>query len=110
MSEEEEKCPKCGKPMVIGWLGAGGLLRWVEGKKRSWTKRGERLESFWGPGGLRAYRCKECGIFICYEQGKRPDEEVRETPMGFMKECIQCGKMIPIASDYCPKCGTKQSE
>ena len=51
MSEEEviveHKCPKCGKSMTIGWIGSTGvgMVAWVEGKKISWRKRGERLQS-----------------------------------------------------------------
>ena len=117
MSEEdvevEHKCPECGKSMVIGWIGSTGVgvVAWIEGKKTSWRKRGERLQSIWSGEFLRAYRCKECGVFVCYERGKQPDYEgARETPKSFLKKCVQCGKVIPIASDYCPKCGTKQPE
>ena len=73
----EHKCPKCGKSMIIGWLGTAGTgwICWTEGKGRSWAPAivAERLESLWRLGGLRAYRCKECGIFICYERGKQPE-------------------------------------
>jgi len=112
MNEKEgEKCPKCGKPVVIGWIGSAGagLVTWIEGKKIGWG-RAERLQSIWSGECLRAYRCKECGLLICYERGKQPDYEevVGKTPESFLKKCVACGEMIPIASEYCPKCGTKQ--
>jgi DNA-directed RNA polymerase subunit RPC12/RpoP len=117
MSEEEviveHKCPKCGKSMAIGWIGSTGvgLVAWREGKKMSWRKRRERLQSIWSGECLRAYRCKECGIFICYERGKQPDYKgVEGTPKGFLKKCINCGKDIPIAAEECSYCGAKQKE
>jgi hypothetical protein len=33
---------------------------------------------------------------------------VQGTPKGFLKECIECGREIPIASEECPYCGAKQ--
>lgn len=30
------------------------------------------------------------------------------TPKGFLKQCIKCGKEIPIASEVCAYCGAKQ--
>jgi len=99
--------------MTIGWIGSTGvgMVAWVEGKKISWRKRGERLQSMWSGECLRAYRCKECGIFICYERGKQPDYEgVGGTPKGFLKKCINCGEEIPVASEACSYCGTKQPE
>jgi len=35
--------------------------------------------------------------------------EIGGTPKAFMKKCAQCGKQIPIASEECPYCGTKQT-
>jgi DNA-directed RNA polymerase subunit RPC12/RpoP len=74
--EVEVKCIKCGKPMTSGKIHACGSelswLCWLEDKekgRRWWQGIGkvEQLESKWKPKGLRAYRCKECGIIICYE-------------------------------------------
>lgn len=33
---------------------------------------------------------------------------VQGTPKGFLKKCIECGREIPIASEECPYCKTKQ--
>jgi len=98
--------------MVGGKLLAVGSefawLFWLDDKQRSWIKRGKRLEkSFWNPKGLRAYRCKECRVIICYEKEK---VEPLGTPKSFLKKCIKCGEEIPIATEHCPKCGAKQKE
>jgi len=111
MSEKSEVilCPKCGNPMILGRvLGRGtefAWLLWLESEKKVSKKRGERLESFWNPKGLRAYRCKECGVIICYEKEKI---EPTKTSESFLKKCIRCSKEIPIASEECPYCGTEQ--
>jgi len=34
----------------------------------------------------------------------------KETPKAFLKQCIKCGKEIPIASEECPYCGAKQKQ
>jgi len=31
-----------------------------------------------------------------------------ETPMSFLKKCVNCGREIPIASEQCQFCKTKQ--
>lgn len=33
-----------------------------------------------------------------------------ETPVSFLKKCVNCKKQIPIASEQCPHCGVHQSE
>lgn len=72
----EHKCPKCGKPMFIGKLTGDtivgqGTLTWIDDKK-GWRGR-EHLDSLHNLKGVRAYRCEECGILICNEQGKKPE-------------------------------------
>ncbi|MGQ9507306.1 MAG: hypothetical protein ACUVTB_05540 [Candidatus Bathycorpusculaceae bacterium] len=32
------------------------------------------------------------------------------TQKSFLKECVECGKEIPIASENCKYCGAKQPE
>lgn len=39
-------------------------------------------------------------------RGEAPAKPI--TPKNFLKQCIKCGKEIPIASEICPYCGTKQ--
>jgi rRNA maturation endonuclease Nob1 len=31
-------------------------------------------------------------------------------PKAFLKKCVKCGREIPIASEECQYCGTKQPE
>ncbi len=33
-----------------------------------------------------------------------------QTPKGFLKKCVECGKEIPIASEQCQYCGAKQPQ
>jgi len=51
-----------------------------------------------------ALKCERCGIAIL-DYGA-----ARKTPESFLKKCVKCGKKIPLASEECPKCGTKQKE
>jgi len=73
----EHECPNCGKSMTIGWIGStsiSGKITFWEGERIDVpTFRRKGLQSRWNPKLLRAYRCKECGIYICYEQGKQPE-------------------------------------
>lgn len=77
MSDKEAtQCPKCGKPMRVGKLfgssvSAGGKTNivWVD-DTQDWRKR-ERLDSELSPKGVRAHRCKECGIIILCERRKK---------------------------------------
>ncbi len=53
-----------------------------------------------------ALRCERCEIAtIDYGVAIRA-----HTPRSFLKKCVKCNEEIPIASEYCPKCGTKQKE
>jgi len=49
-------------------------------------------------------KCESCGIAII--DYRAPSY----TPKSFLKKCIECGKEIPIASEQCSSCGTKQPE
>ena len=51
-----------------------------------------------------ALKCENCGIAII--DCRAP----RYTPKSFLKNCVKCGKEIPIASEECQHCGTKQPE
>jgi ribosomal protein L40E len=51
------------------------------------------------------YYCGDCGFIEFYKEikaGEQPQEQ------GFLKNCIQCGKQIPIASEQCQYCGAEQ--
>jgi len=43
-----------------------------------------------------------------YIAGKLQPKPTERTPTAFMKKCVQCGVEIPIASEECPSCGSKQ--
>jgi hypothetical protein len=66
----------------------------------------EALKSylFWTVPQGPALRCKSCGIAIL------DYARIRETPKSFLKKCVECDESIPIATEYCPKCGTYQKE
>jgi ssDNA-binding Zn-finger/Zn-ribbon topoisomerase 1 len=51
-----------------------------------------------------ALKCENCGIAIIDYRAPR------YTPKSFLKKCVKCGKEIPIASEECSYCGTKQPE
>jgi rRNA maturation endonuclease Nob1 len=34
----------------------------------------------------------------------------KQTPKSFLKNCVRCGKDIPIASEKCKFCGARQPE
>lgn len=84
-----KKCPICRRKLVKGYFTIprkiGGLL---------WDAYDD----------APTLKCERCGIAIL-DYG---DKKI--TPESFMKECAECGKQIPIASEECSYCGTKQKE
>jgi len=99
MSENEEfsklssieECPICGGKLVKGHFT---------------IPRGVGVMRFDTYDNAPALRCERCGIAILdYGVVTRA-----HTPKSFLKKCVKCSEMIPIASEYCPKCGTKQTE
>ena len=107
MSEKEiKKCPKCGGEMERGFISAE-WISWMDNKPDA---RFQELLvhgfSFNLP--AEAYRCKTCKLALFDYGPKRFPPS--ETPKNFLKKCVACGEMIPIASEYCPKCGTNQKE
>lgn len=55
---------------------------------------------------VEAYRCTSCRLVLFHY--RIPQAEI--TPKSFLKKCAKCAEEIPIASEYCPKCGTKQEK
>jgi len=47
---------------------------------------------------------------VWYQNYEALPEVTGETPRSFLKKCVNCGKMIPIASQECQDCGTRQPE
>lgn len=86
-----EECPVCG-----GKLDRGHFA----------IPRGEGVMRFDTYDNAPALRCERCGIAILdYGVVIRA-----HTPKGFLKKCAKCGKEIPVASEECSYCGTKQPE
>ena len=53
------------------------------------------------------YYCGLCGYIEFYKKLKLGEQS---QPQAFLKNCINCGKQIPIASEECQYCGAKQSK
>ena len=107
MSESEvKKCPKCGREMEEGFISAE-WISWID-KKPSARQQELIVHGFSFNTPAEAYRCKTCKIALFNYGPKRFPPS--ETPKSFLKKCVLCGKVIPIASDYCPNCGTKQKQ
>jgi len=113
-----KKCPECDGEMERGYLPIG-----MRGLQWSTTKHKWFADSLWQGnvesltgdtfrafvGNVEAYRCAKCKLVLAY-YGKVEGALARETPKSFLKNCAKCAEEIPIASDYCPKCGAKQEE
>lgn len=94
-----KKCPKCGGEMAEAYrlVAHTRVLAGV-----SLAKKGDLMGDEIIP-----YYCGKCGYIEFYKKLK-PGEQPQ--PQGFLKKCINCGKEIPIASEECQYCGTKQKE
>lgn len=58
---------------------------------------------------LHVYMCPKCGRLELFADEKaRKVLLISKKPKGFVKECIKCGEKIPISSDKCPFCKSKQ--
>jgi RNA polymerase subunit RPABC4/transcription elongation factor Spt4 len=109
--EQAEVCPSCGKRMDEGYVAAGSVIAWSKKKVSNWALRPFRDSKVLESTPIRAiinveaYHCPKCKlILIKYGQTRKPDG----TPKSFLKKCTNCDKEIPIASETCPYCGTKQ--
>jgi len=101
IESEVQKCPKCGGEMAEAsrLVAHTRLLAGV-----SLAKKGDILGDRIIP-----YYCKNCGYIEFYKEmkGRKPKQE---TPNSFLKKCVKCREEIPIASEECSYCGTKQPE
>lgn len=116
MGEENEfsrlvsvkKCPNCGGKLEKGYFNAPVGIYWDIKKHGSGRVFADAMlhgiVSDFALDNAPALRCKRCGIAVL-DYGL-----IGETPRNFLKKCVQCGKEIPIASEYCPECGAKQKE
>jgi len=116
MSEKNEfsrvvsvkKCPNCGGELNKGYFTAPRGMFWdtkkhgLDSMAADYVK--PALTSVWTLENVPALKCEKCGVAII------DTKKIGRTPRSFLKKCIQCDELIPIASEYCPKCGTKQRE
>jgi ribosomal protein L40E len=113
MSEREVECPKCGEEMEKGFIAAWYVF-WTDRKQEIFWKAPPSEDVIIKPTSLfhmydksiEAYRCKKCKLVLF----NYSDVQVSETPESFLKKCVKCGGKIPIASEYCSRCGAKVME
>jgi Zn-finger nucleic acid-binding protein len=101
------KCPKCDTEMENGYI-ITNAIRWSK-KKHTQVAFGQEVIVPWhitALSNVEAFRCPQCRLVLFHYE--IPRAEI--TPESFLKKCIKCGETIPVASDYCPKCGAKQKE
>ena len=100
-------CPECGGAMEKGFI-ISNAVRWSDKKHAQWALGQEAIipVNLAALSNVEAYRCPKCRLVLFHYQ--IPRAEI--TPESFLKKCIKCGEAIPIASDYCPKCGAEQKE
>jgi RNA polymerase subunit RPABC4/transcription elongation factor Spt4 len=102
------KCPNCGGKLDKGYFTAPRGMFWDAKKHRKSTMVADyvmpAMTSVFTLENFPAMKCEKCGVAII------DTRRIGRTPRSFLKGCAKCNKMIPIASEYCPKCGTKQPE
>jgi len=83
-------------------------VRWSDKKHTQWALGQEVVipVNLTALSNVEAYRCQKCRLVLFHY----PIPRAEVTPESFLKKCVKCGEEIPIASDYCPKCGAKQKE
>lgn len=108
MSEKETKrCYFCNVQMQFTQKvpfrikGTPGYWKLLFGE---WAELGEEMLS------LDVYMCPKCGEIRLYADEKAKKSLLRLTPKAFLKKCAECGRDIPIASEECPYCGTRQKD
>lgn len=100
-----KNCPVCGKPYETGFVTAPRGIYWDVKEHKYTIIFSEAIISQWTWNMVSApsLRCRNCGIVIF-------DYETKTPPEAYFKQCDNCGEKIPIAAEYCPKCGTKQKK
>ncbi len=96
---EVKKCLKCGGEMVEAdrLVAHTRLLAGI-----TLAKKGDIVGDEIVP-----YYCRNCGYIELYKKIKAGERGRGDSSL---KKCIKCGRKIPIASEECPHCGTKQTE
>jgi rRNA maturation endonuclease Nob1 len=116
MSEKDEfcriasvkECPNCGGKLSKGYFTAPRGMFWDTKKHRLGSMVADymmpAMTSVFTLENVPTLKCEKCGVAII------DTRKIGKTPRSFLKKCVKCSEMIPIASEYCPKCGTKQKE
>jgi predicted nucleic-acid-binding Zn-ribbon protein len=102
---EVENCPKCRGKMVEAHrlVARAFALRGAILSSVSLAKKGDVLGDWIIP-----FYCTNCGYIEFYKSP--PAQYVGHTPKAFLKECVECGREIPIGSGECQHCGARQPE
>jgi predicted nucleic acid-binding Zn ribbon protein len=102
-----EKCPVCGKPLETGFIIAPRGIYWDTKEHKYTTLFSQPLISqwTWNVVNVPSLRCTNCGITIFRHEKVSP-----RAPEAYFKNCVKCGEKIPLASEYCPRCGVEQKQ
>jgi uncharacterized protein (DUF983 family) len=84
---DPEKCPRCGRPMIRGWIIAT-TMSFMDQEKYpgNWDRLsrdriysvGDSLgQQLWRGGGIRTYYCDICGLYLSYEQDPKTGESTQ---------------------------------
>ncbi len=99
------RCDKCKVDMQpLGTIPfATGMLSPLFGRSEGWGKDIMQLDVYVCP------QCRKLELFYP-EPGREfhKPEQNTDTPKQFLKTCVKCRKSIPIASEECPFCDSKQ--
>jgi rRNA maturation endonuclease Nob1 len=102
------KCPNCGGKLIKGYFTAPRGMFWDTKKHGKGTMFADYLmpsmTSVFTLENFPALKCEKCGVAII------DSRKIGKTPRSFLKKCVHCDKLIPIASEECSYCGTKQKE
>ncbi len=100
-----DKCPICGKPLEIGFIIAPRGIYWDTKEHKHTILFSQTIISQWTWNVINApsLRCTSCGIIIFRHEKLSP-------PEAYFKNCVKCGEKIPLASEYCPRCGVEQKQ
>jgi hypothetical protein len=96
-----KSCPICRGPLERGLVVAPRGVYW--NRFSVFDSTAILSQWSWTMPKTPSLRCNNCDIvIISYRK--------QQTSDAHFKECIRCGERIPVASEYCPRCGAKQKE
>jgi len=99
-----KECPICGGRLDRGYFSAPRGAYWTAKRHTAGFILLDRVMpgALWTLDIVPALKCESCGIAVV--DFRAPGC----TPKSFLKECVECKKDIPIASEECPYCGVRQ--